>query len=425
MREAGVRILSGVTLSLAIAGCGGGGAGGGGGGGATPPTPTTIAFTFTGGTPTAAAVQTGTSSFAASAVQSGKVSFALPSGTTKFAIAYACPPVPGFGNTVTSEHVIEATTSDGKAFTVSCGGYPATGTATGSANATAIAGSANVYIRGKLGFGGAVGSNNGPFSVSLPAGTNDVAAFAVDSASPPNVLAVKILRGQTVPGAVNGGSAITLAASDAVKTESLSVTNVPAGFVSPPAVAVEYVTAGGTSLLLDSTSATQYPAVPSTAAQSGDYYIYQANTDDTATHSSAVGITQTTTSGGGAATIALPAKWSYAGPTAAVYPTFTFAYTGFASLPAVAQQGEIEWAPTATTLTTITAIATASYQAGATTIAIPNLSSIAGFSHAAAAGATIYWVADVFGGTTQDFVSPMPPNASLGFVQNEGNYTQP
>jgi hypothetical protein len=408
------------TISL-LSGCSKGQTAGGTGGGST------VTFTFVGGTPTAAAVQIGGGAFTTASIQSGKVTVSA-SATTKYAIAYLCPPAPGFGNTVSSETVIEATPQDGTAFTVSCLGSPTTGTVTGSANASLIPGAVDILVRGNQGFGGSVGSNNGTFSVSLPTGPNDIALVAVDGAAPPNVLAVKFVRAQTSPGAVNGGNQVFFVAGDQVTTQSLTVSGVPANFVSPPAVAVQYFTANGTQFLLDNNSATSYPAVPTTAGQAGDFYSYSSNTDDTATHNSAVAVMQNTTTGGGPATITLPIPWTFAGPAAATFPTFTFTYTGFSSLAAVSQQAEIEWAPTATTLNTITVIATSSFQGGATTIIIPNLTSVPGFIAPAGSGATIHWVGDIFGGTAPKFVffSTTPPsNGSISFVQNQGNFTQP
>jgi len=420
MHASSVRIFLGILLSLTVAGCGGGG----GGGLSTHLTAggTAVVVTFTGSTPTAAATQIGTSAFAAAAIQGGKVNIFVPTGTTKYSVAYVCPPYPGLGNMVTAEYVIQASIQDGTAYTVSCFGAPTTGTATGTANATAIAGSANILIRGNMGYGGSVGSNNGAFSATMVTGTNDVAAIAVDSNAQPNVLAVQILRNQTVPGAINGGNTITFGAGDATTPQTLTVNNVPAGFVSPPAVAVQYVTANGTTILLDGNNATQYPAVAAADTQTGDYYSYEANS---ANGNSAVGVTQTTSTGGGAATISLPASWSYTGPTAAAFPTFTFTYSGFSGLAAVAQQGEIEWAPTPATLTTITVTATANYQSGATTIAMPNLTALTGFSGSATSGTNIFWVAAVYGGTVPAYTFPLPANATLSFVQNRGNYTEP
>lgn len=421
-RSSWLLLIASVGLTAGLAGCGGSSSPISG----TPPGNTEVGYNFTGGTPTAAAVQIGTGAFASATLQSGALTVTIPDGTTTYSVAYACPPTPGFGNTVTSEFVIQASTKDGTSFNVSCQGLAATtGALTGSVDATAIPGAANVQIRGNLGYGTAVGASNGLFNVSLPTGSNDVALIVMDGSPQPNVLAVKILRSQTVPGALNNGAVVTFQASDLTTSQPLSVTNVPAGFVTPPAVAVEYFTANGTSFLLDGNSATTYPAVPAGAAQSGDYYAFESNSDDASTFSSAVGITQYTTTPSNPATIALPAPWSYAGPSAATLPTFTFNYSGFSSLTAVAQSGEIEWAPTATTLNTITTIATANFQGSATTVAIPDLSSVSGFIAPAASGSTIYWVADVFGGTTQEFSFTPSNNSSLSFVQNRGTYAEP
>ncbi len=413
-----LRLAIAVSLAVLISGCAGGKPRTVGG--------TTVTVTFTGGTPLAVATQVGGGSFTPATLQSGKLTLTFGEAiNTSYAIAYVCPPVPGFGNTVSSEFVLEATVGDGTAYTVSCFGSPATGSATGSANAAVIAGAANILVRGNQGFGGSVGSNAGTFSVNMPTGSNDVAFVAIDSAVQPNVLAVKFVRAQTVPGAINGGSQVFFAPTDATTPQSLTIHGVPAGFVTPPAAAVQYMTANGTSVLLDSNSATSYPAVPTAAAQSGDFYLYESNTTDTATHNSAVGVTQTTTTGGGAATLTLPAPWSFSGPAAATFPTFTFNYPNFNSLAAVAQQAEIEWAPTATTLTTITITATAGFQNGATTLTISNLTSLSGFFAPAASGTTIDWVADVFGGTFPAFSATFPANGSLSFVQNRGTYVQP
>jgi hypothetical protein len=370
-------------------------------------------------------VQIGTGTFATATVQANKLTVSVPVGTTTYAVAYVCPPVAGFGNTVTAENVIEASTQDGSSFTVSCNGSTGTtGSATGTVNATAIPGATNVLIRGNQGYGTSVGATTGSFSASLLTGMNDVAFIAVNSSGA--VLAVKIVRGQTVPGAVNGGSSVVFATTDETTTQSLTVNGVPSGYVTPPAEAVNYVTAAGTSFYLSTNATTQYPGMPSAAVATGDFYSFEANTDDTATHTVAVGTTVDSTTGG-SATIALPAAWSYAGPTAAVLPTFNFTYSGFSGVAASAEQGEIEWAPTATTLDTISVIATGSFFGTSTSITIPNLSTLTGFLGSAAAGATVYWVADIYGGSAQEFAfytSP-PATGSLSFVQKTGTFVQP
>jgi hypothetical protein len=385
----------------------------------------TVTFTFVNGTPTAAATQIASGSFTAATITSGKLTLTVGNDTIKFAVAYVCPPVSHLGTTTNSEFVVEATAKDGTAFTVSCFGQPATGSATGSVNATAITGATDVKILGIQGIGSNVGSASGSFNVSLPTGANDVAAVAVDASG--NVLAVKILRSQTIPGAINGGSQIVFTPSDQVSTQSLVVNNVPAGDVSPPVTSVGYITANGTLILLTNNAVTSYPAVPAGATQAGDFYLYLSDTNDTATHTSTIGVTQTTTTGGGFQTLVLPNPWSFSGPAAATFPTFTFNYTDFNALAAVAQQGQLTWTPAASTVNSITVTATANFQSGANTITIPNLTSLSGFIAAAPTSTHINWVADIFGGTGQQFAffPTPPPNSTVSFVQNRGSFTQP
>src|SRR5215467_10822714 len=56
------------------------------------PAPTTFTVSFEHGTPTAAAVQMGSGTFAPTSIQNGQTSFTLPSGTTSYALAFVCPP---------------------------------------------------------------------------------------------------------------------------------------------------------------------------------------------------------------------------------------------------------------------------------------------------------------------------------------------
>src|SRR5260370_5605604 len=181
-----------------------------------------------------------------------------------------------------------------------------------------------------------------------------------------------MFRAQTVPGAINGGAGIVLLPpGDAVTTQNLNVTGVPAGFVNPPEASVTFHTANGTRFLVSNTSVSStnpqpYGAVPTAATLTTDFYAYESNTTDTATHNSAVGITTTTTSGGGAFSLALPASWSFSGPTPAKFPTFTFIYSGFTGQPAVADQGSISWITGTTITNSIPVLATANFLSGAT-----------------------------------------------------------
>src|SRR5215472_3416237 len=387
---------------------------------------TNVTVTFIGGTPLAVATQTGTSPFTLM-TPGNQVTFPVVPGNTKYAIAYICPPVSASG--IASETVIQATTQDTTAFTASCLGPPGTGMATGSVT-SAIAGTANIKLFGSQGFSGNVTGAAGSFSINMPTGTNDVAAVALDSSN--NVQGVHLVRPQTVPGAILPGSSIIISSpADATTTADLTVNNVPTGFGNPPEASVDFITANGTRLLLTNTSVSStnpepYHALPTAAIVSTDFYLYESNTSNTATNQS-VGITTTTTSGGGAFSLSLPAPWTFAGPAPAKFPTFTFVYSGFTGQPAIADQGSIQWSTGATTSNQITVLATANFQAGATTITNPDLTSLAGFLTPAATGTTINWVADIFGGTNQEFtfVPNPPPNSSVQFVQNRGTFMQP
>src|SRR5262245_57047733 len=192
----------------------------------------------------------------------------------------------------------------------------------------AIAGTANIKIFGGHGFSGTVTGGSGSFSISMPTGTNDAAAAALDSSN--NVQGIKLVRSQTIPGALNGGAAIIISSpADATTTADLTVNNVPPAFVTPPEASVEFVTANNTRLLLTNSSVAgtnpqPYHALPTAATVSTDFYLYESNTSDTATHNQSVGITTATTTGGSAFSVALPTPWTFAGPAPAKFPTFTF-----------------------------------------------------------------------------------------------------
>ena len=385
--------------------------------------PQTVAFTFIGGTPTAAAVQTGTNTFSAATLQSNALSVSVPSGTTDYSIAYVCP----VSNGVTSEFVIQASTKDGSAFTLSCYGQNM-GSASGSANAVAIPNAANILVYSGNVNSGSVGSTNGTFNFNLPAGSVDIAVVAVDGASPANVLAVKILRSQTVPGALNGGAPIVFQASDETTFQPIAVTNVPAGFFNPPFMTVYYFTANGTTFILNNNnSPTQSPILPAAAVASGDFYEFISDTIDTATHNSTTSIGQNIAAGSLPATVdlALPASWSFSGPSAAQFPSLTFTYPGFSGATTTAYEASIYWQPTPTTLTGISVTSTANFLNGSTTVTIPDLTSVAGFSPAAASGTTVSWQGAIAGGAILPFASNTPTAGAFESVQNQGTYTEP
>ena len=160
--------------------------------------------------------------------------------------------------------------------------------------------------------------------------------FAVAFDSLHTLLAMKIVRSQTVPGVANGGNPITLAASDAIPTTMpISVVNVPAGF-NPPSIMhfPSYVTAnGGYAIGIgDPFLPTGYSVAPAAQVQSGDYYLLDliaavGNRSVSTTH-----LLRTAAP----VTLTLPNPWTATPPAPARFPAFTFDYTGFADQPAVA-----------------------------------------------------------------------------------------
>jgi hypothetical protein len=403
-------ITSGI-IAILLSGCGGN---------TMPPAPPpmSVTATVTGSTPSALAIKIGTGAFA-SMTPASQISFSLPSGTTSYAIAFVCPQITG------RIQIIQATTQDTASPKITCVSPPTLppglGNATGSLS-TPLAGVASFEILGGSGIGFPPNPlSSGPFSVSLPVGTDDVAVLALDSSN--NIVGIKILRGQTVPGALNGGNGIVV--SDATIPQTVTVNNVPAGF-NGPGVFVQYVTANGVDLFLSNPatgSPSLYAAVPAAETQSGDFYIYEA-VAETIPLQQSVNVFQSTSSGGGPVTLTLPAPWTFNGPTPAKLPVFTFNYSGFAGQPFINNSVVIGWLAASGTVS-IAIEATANSLNGTPTITFPDLSALPGFFGPAPSGTTISWRAEIEGGTTPPFTSSSPSNRSFEVVSNVGQFTQP
>ena len=403
------------------------------GGGSSPTTDssTTITVGFGGTQPSAVAQQIGTGPWTTASLQGGKLTVTIPSGTAnaQYAIAYVCPLPFINGNPLqmTLEYVIEATPKDGTSYTAPCAAPPfSLGSATGSVNAAAIPGTTDVWILGPVGglTLGKVGGTNGTFNVNLTTGTEDIAALAVDGSQ--NLLGVKILRSQTIPGAVNGGNSIVFSANDATHTQPVTLLNAPAGFNSPTFVA-SYFTAANTIFGLNNLSNSQYAAVSASETQSGDYYefIGRAATIN-GSHSQSVEALQTTDTAG-PVTLSFPAPLSVAAPVPATFPTFSINYTGFANQTAVSYGAQLDWTitsgPSNTNVYDMSVIATAAYQGNSSNITIPNLTSLAGFLPMAPSGSSIRWTAGATGGNQQWFSAR--GNNLLLSVDMQDAYTQP
>jgi hypothetical protein len=392
------------------------------------PVGTTITVTFNDSAPSAVAIKFGSSAFTGATLQGANtLSFVVPAGTTNYTLAYVCASPNG---AVTEEFVLEASIQDSNSINRACPlrgvPQPTLGAATGSVDATAIAGAASVSI-----FPHGLTPPlpvNGSFSVNLPVGTEDVAFAVLDTNH--NILALKILRSQTVPGAINNGNALIFSAADATSSQTFTLSGVPAGFVGGPFV--EYHTASGTSIALNfqgASNSTSYAIVPDAAAQNGDFYLFigtALSLPPSTLHQSMQIIQRTTT--GGATTLTSPAALVFAGPVPAALPSFSISYSGFPTgLSTGVQQARISWTPTPTSRNSITVTATPNFLNGATTLSVPDLSSLSGFLAPAVSGTQVAWNVEIFGNAGQAFpaVTIPPANGLAGLVENGGTYTQP
>lgn len=403
-----IRISVLASAALMLSGCGGssGNGGGNGGGGNNP---TTVTFTITEGIPTAVATQIGSGSFTA-VTPAGTITLTLPSGTTKFAVAYVCPAVTTGETATTYQQVFAASTLDGTSFSETClspatGG--ATGTLIGAVDASAINGTYSTAVSASNGSQSEedflIGDASN-ISEALPVGSSDrVAVAAYSSASTEQfgansnytLLAVRNFPSQAVPGALNSGNTVVLGNADQVTMQPITYQNASAGF-SAPTTSGEYFWNGNGNLLLSLFLTSQYPAVPQAAAESGDSYLFQSDSSFITNSglASVVGVTTKTTSSG-SLTVSFPASWGYAGPTPAAIPTFSLSYTGFAGSSNVVSQISVSSFVNANTESYYIYAATRNFLGEATTLTLPDLASLPGFLAHPASGSLQIWEASV------------------------------
>jgi len=126
----------------------------------------------------------------------------------------------------------------------------------------------------------------------------------------------------------------------------------------------------------------------------------------------------------GPVTISFPPAWEYAGPEAAVLPTFQFDYDGFTGKTGVVREATISWGLSETAQSVYQVSASQHYAGGSTTVAFPDLSGLRGFLHLPPAQVTVSWSASV------EQASPGPNAGSpageiLNRVSNFGSYLAP
>jgi hypothetical protein len=415
--------LLALTLVL-IAGCGGSsGDGGSNGGGATP---TVVSFTFSSGTPTAVAAKIGSGSFTVQTLTGGKLSLSIPSGTSNFAVAYACTSAtsPPF------QEVFEASVADGSSFTLPCLlslSTGAIGTLTGNVDASAIP-SANLLEvavdNGSLEFNAGIPANTN-FSLNAPSGNDRVEVLAYNNVpdggtSVATLVAAKNFTNQTIPGALNGGSPVVLGAGDETSIQTIAYANVPTGY-SAPSTQVDF-NMGGHGRFPIATASTQYPLLPAGAISGSDFYEFFSTATNSSKPSEQMIVTKDMANPG-ALSFTFPSPWSYAGPSPAALPSFTFSYSGFSGNAGVYDTALLGWS-TSGSLTQYLMIASSNYQGGATTMAFPDLSNVAGFPAPPPSGTGITWVAAVTQ-SSKGVSQPISSNATITTVANFGFYTVP
>lgn len=380
--------------------------------------------------PTAVAAKTGTGAFTAQTLNGSTLTLSIPSGTSDYAVAFLCPTLGTAPYTSQLEFVWEAATTDGTTLNFLCPYEPnLTLNFTGSLDASAITGvqSFEVFAQNgsSVGAGGVGGGSSGNFDIAAPTGTDRVLTLAYGSQGDGPV-AVKNFDNQTVPGSLNGGSTVVFGAADETTPEPITYNNVPSGFSTPSTYAWLGMGQTTQNFVYAGNATTQYMQMPAGATEKGDVYFLDANAAST---SSEADVNTEIVSSGGPVSFTFPAPWSYSGPTAAALPSFTMSYSGFSGQANVSENAWIFWGTGSggifsTSTDEIQEEATGNYQGGSTTLAIPDLSGVAGFMAPPASGTQVEWNAWIEQ-QSWGFASPLPSNAVWNTVSNIGLYTVP
>ncbi len=418
--------------------------------------------------PTAVATQVGTGAWKAATLQNGQLTIDIPSDTQNYAYAYVCPAFPqttnannGTATTMgTIEYISEQSVEDGTSLTFNACQNPNPSTSTSppppspqintvslNVDATAIPNTASVVTYSSLSvgtvsvpggsFGGAysISGNKGTFTMGMNSGTTDIAVVAYDQNY--NPLATYILYSQTIPGPLNGGNPIVFTASDETVPVTVTDQNVPSGWGND-FLNVTFLTSGNRaefsiSSLGLSGSTNLYYAVPASQQKSGSSYTVFAAASSANTNANVSGgVVVDITSPNPVTTIAFPAPFPASDgiSTTAAWPTFNVAYPGFSnpSLTTTIWNADISWPgnqynqPPPQNSYSLEITATPTYMNGATTLPVPDLSSIPGFMAPPSAGSNVQWSVTV-NGQNYPNGSPAPNYPEYSFAQIFGSYT--
>ena len=408
--------------------------------------------------PAAVATRVGSGNWTAATLQNGQMSINVPDGTQTYAFAYACPVItdsytnsanqPGVSNNH-FEYIYEQTVQDGASLTIpsqctnGSNSYtvPPTTPVTLDVNAAAIPNAASLEVLSTLGIGDLNG-NSASFDLQLTSGVSDFIVDARDNLG--NLRAIHVLPSQTIPGSLNGGNPVVLTSANNTTTQPITYSNMPSGWTFQlPHYFFYYVADNNLYVLnlnLDSNGNPNntYAALPTSEVTPGGYYSLYAYAyspvSSTGSSGSAV-VTGITTTSGGPLAINFPTPMAYSAPTPAALPTLNVSYGGFSSslnLTYTSSVGYMYWAQSNSSNTgiqqttyTISVQATSSSLDGATTLTIPNLSSVSGFLASPGSGATVTWSSEVEGQTYPFFLPSTPANGLWVSAENYGTYTVP
>jgi hypothetical protein len=427
-----------ILVATTLAGCGGGSSnsgssgsgngGGGNGGGGTNPATVTYTFSSTGLPPAALATRIGNGAFASATLSSGKLVITLPAGETTYSIAWLCPSAFGDNPTDNIEYVYNRSILDGTSFTAYCYGVPTTGTPTPTGtltaqiNAAAISGGQAVEVYYEpMPWSDSILD----FNLTLADGTYDIPVTVTSGNTyPANFLAVKVLRNQTVPGALNGGQPVVLQTSDQTVPQAVTFNSVPDDF-TVDGLGIEYIGKDEVFFSYNTPQQpTQYLAMPADVFQTGDYYQFTAQALNSI-HSQSVWV-ETYANAGGPQSFTFPTPWSYSGPTPAALPTLDLSYSGFSGKPDIDRSATIGWTLTNNGFVdisnSIVVDSSANFQNGSTSITVPDLSKLTGFVANPPSGTSVYWGASI--GQGNPFATT-PPSGSEPGVSVAGHYNVP
>jgi hypothetical protein len=245
-----------------------------------------------------------------------------------------------------------------------------------------------------------------------------------------SLAAARNFSSQTVPGVLNGGNTVVLGTADETTPEAITYRNVPSsGFLTPYTTA-DLELRGNGSFAVDTAATTQYPALPASAMESGDYYVFASFAADPAAAFNAAGpivaglvVTQTSAAAA-PLDVAFPAPWFYAGPTPAALPTFDLVYSGFSGTTGVYDSAFLIWVLNSSDEQQLVATATANFLNGSTSLALPDLSAMPGFIASPASETKVLWAAEI-SQSSSPLLQPMPANGTVMNVTNAGYVVVP